>query len=50
MTEAEMENIYVDYPIDEKEEEEIAALIEGIEAGTVKGFSSHAEIRESIIE
>lgn len=36
------------YPIDEDEEAEIAVLKAQFEAGIIKGFSSHAELRESL--
>jgi len=36
------------YPIDEAEEAEIAALKAQVKAGTLKGFSSHEELRKSI--
>jgi len=38
------------YPIDEDEEAEIASLKTQIRDGTLKGFSSHTELRKSITD
>ena len=38
------------FPIDAEEEAEIASLKEQVKAGSIKGFSSHAELRKSITD
>jgi len=38
------------YPVGEEEEAEIAALKEQFKAGSIKGFTSHSELRKSIAD